>query len=172
MNRRCSRLSPPERKAQKYSVPRQRARGGQTGPIRFDTLCFNGRRVSAILHRGRSAFPRAAVAARYFRALVPGVRAACTFDLWARHPRLTSHCRCRGTLALDPKHRCTLELVRMPGRRGRSSGVTCSCIFSSLSGLTAGCVWRGRISQIGYSTATEDAGFARLHPLRRPRGID
>src|SRR5258708_4282465 len=50
---------------------------------------------------------------------VPGVRASSTFDSRARHPRLTSHCRCRGnTLRARLESLMTLKLVRMPGGRG------------------------------------------------------
>src|SRR5260370_30542997 len=45
---------------------------------------------------------------------VPGVRASSTFDSRARHPRLTSHCRCRGnTLHARLESLMTLKLVRM-----------------------------------------------------------
>src|SRR5258708_6566910 len=45
---------------------------------------------------------------------VPGVRASGTFDSRARHPRLTSHCRCRGSvLRAHLESLITLELVRM-----------------------------------------------------------
>src|SRR5260370_431585 len=44
----------------------------------------------------------------------PGVRASSTFDSRTRHPRLTSHCRCRGSvLRAHLESLITLELVRM-----------------------------------------------------------
>src|SRR5258708_7551932 len=56
---------------------------------------------------------------------VPGVRAASTFDSRARHPRLTSHCRCRGSvLRAHLESLMTLKLVRMPARRGTWGCVT------------------------------------------------
>src|SRR5258707_15604024 len=45
---------------------------------------------------------------------VPGVRASSTFDSRARHPRLTSHCRCRGnTLNARLESLMTLKLARV-----------------------------------------------------------
>ena len=72
-------------------------------PIRFDTVGSNGRRVSAYYTAVVRHFLVPLSRHDIFGALVPGVGAVSTFDLRARHPRLTSHCRCRGsTLALDP----------------------------------------------------------------------
>src|SRR5258708_5098024 len=45
-----------------------------------------------------------AVAARLFVDRHPGVGAAGTFALRARHPRLTSLCRCRGTILRSDTH--------------------------------------------------------------------
>src|SRR5258708_1384351 len=50
---------------------------------------------------------------------VPGVRASSTFDSRARHPRLTSHCRCRGNaLRAGLESLMTLKLGHIAGGRG------------------------------------------------------
>src|SRR5258708_37476536 len=53
---------------------------------------------------------------------VPGVRASSTFDSRARHPRLTSHCRCRGnTLYARLESLMTLKLLSRLGKAEKAS---------------------------------------------------
>src|SRR5258708_31747817 len=96
-NRRCTQLPPPER-VPKNVVPRQRHEEmpNDRGVVRGHTPTIGTDRVEADRASLASSCPLPRHAT--FWLCVPGVRASSTFDSRARHPRLTSHCRCRASV--------------------------------------------------------------------------
>ncbi len=100
----CSQLPPPER-ASPNIVPRQPAREDAERPQVSALRAYLEPPASTRIWPVPP--PRAGVAARYFVRCVPGVGAASTSARRARHPRLTSYCRCRGNA-----RRSSLELLR------------------------------------------------------------
>src|SRR5258708_38284354 len=123
-DRRCTQLPPPERVALNI-VPRQRHEEmpNDRGVVRGHTSTIGTDHVETDRASLASSCPLPRHAT--FVLCVPEVRAASAFDSRARHPRLTSHCRCRGnTLYARFESLMTLKLVRMlPPGEGRGEGL-------------------------------------------------
>src|SRR5258708_4806984 len=109
-----ARSSHPRNVCPKNIVPRQRHEEmpHDRGVVRGHTPTIGTDRVEADRASLASSCPLPRHAT--FWLCVPGVRASSTFDSRARHPRLTSHCRCRGSvLRAHLESLMTLKLVRM-----------------------------------------------------------
>src|SRR5258708_34925494 len=112
-NRRCTQLPPPERVPQNYgAATAARGNAERRGVVRGHTPTIGTDRVEADRASLASSCPLPRHAT--FWLCVPGVRASSTFDSRARHPRLTSYCRCRGnTLRARLESLMTLKLAPM-----------------------------------------------------------
>src|SRR5258708_31650747 len=73
---------------------------------------------------------------------VRGVRASSTFDSRARHPRLTSHCRCRGSvLRAHLESLMDLKFKLAPMLPPGEGGVEGLCHY------TTGGIWRASLTE-------------------------
>src|SRR5260370_32591400 len=111
--------SHPRNECPKFIVPRQRHEEmpNDRGVVRGHTPTIGTDRVEADRASLASSCPLPRHAT--FWLCVPGVRASSTFDSRARHPRLTSHCRCRGnTLHARLESLMPLKLAPMPDGGG------------------------------------------------------